>query len=647
MSKKTENFNYLIYILIGGVMGLIFKKASGMPENTTGYIHGFNFNLFVYVGAIALSFVIFIVFSLIADKIASRLDPSKRIGLIDAALYAIYGMTAAAVFYLIYGIYVNENNLWPGTASTTYLRQMVNHRAYFALIFIIAAILFFTLSRDMSKQNRPFRIGIGFLFALLNAIALWCPDFFRDGGGGVPHVHAVLNSMVNAAHFRPFDQLNCSIYGHYSLICIPFIKLFGNDLTAILITLCFLGFVAFLAIFYVAGKLIRRDSIYVAALFAITGTTTILTRRGQYYQINPLRLIFPFLMLAVITYGAVHRGEGKDKRITALKYIVGVLAVIWNFETGLFSVAVCAASDIFVSLYENKIFSRDTLLAVLKAIFYGAVCIIGAYAIVNAYNLMTGGSINSPRLFVYPLFSGTYNVNNLRVPLPSVKFLYFFETVLFFLTAVGMLRRQFERESDMLTDTIRFAVALSGMSSLIYFMNRAAYSNMSISHAQLVLLVASYGECALLLDKDSWKGLLSRPASFLRSGVAVVLFGGLIWLAIEGAIHIEVCYHNRANNAWQTEDMDRTLAEIKEKIPENTFGFGFCVPELWYELGWDNIGFMTDWSDINNYNIKYIKEELRNHDSFVTTVDTIKYKGYKCVETIEKNPYEICLYVKE
>ena len=657
MKKTGEHLSHLIYIILGVFLAFIFQKASSSAYNAEGFFHGINFNLFTYVAALACAFVLWLLYCLVMyfigraegsvkQKAEERQSTLSRIA--GFILYVIYGAASAAVLLLIYEIYINENNLWPGTASQTFLRQEITHRYYFAMIVLVAGVLFLTLSRKKTEQNLRFRAGSAFIFAVISALATYCPNIFADKGAGVPHIHAVTNSIVNVAHFQPYNELNCSIYGHFGLIFLPFVKLFGNDLTGILLSISFFTLVSFLAAFYVAHKMIRPDSIYLMALAAITGTTTIFTRRGQYFQINPLRLLFPMLMLAVIAWRTGQTVRKKILLARILEYVCGILAVIWNFETGLFCIAVCAAVSVFRDSYGSKPFSKKTLVLVLKAALYAAVSLAGAYVIVNIYNLLTGGSMNSIKLFIYPLMSGTYDVDNLRVPLPSVRFLYFFQILLFFLTALIMIERQWRNtENDRCAGILRFAVSLSGLSSLIYFMNRAAYSNMSIAHIQMVLLLASFGQHALDLNQDTFRKKLSSPLSFFRYSLAVILFGGCVWMAVEGAMYIEVCYDYRADSSWKKQDFAVKLEELRTTIPENTWGFGYCVPELWYQLGWDNICFMTDWSDINDYNKEYALSEAQKHDAFVTTSKDLKFKGYRLDQTVTIGPYDFKLYVKK
>ena len=650
MKNKYTNADRLILIVTAVLLAFVYESASRSVYNEgAGMWHGLNFNLAVYVGSLAGAFLLFLVSSFVLDRIRSAHGSGELPQAGRIILNVIYTAAAAAVFVLIYEIYIHECDLYPGTSASTYLRQEVPHKLYFAFVVLAAAAALLSVSRltENTAANLKLRFSAAVLMAAVNAAALYAPNMFADRGGGVPHIHAVTNTIINVAKLQPYDAHNVSIYGHYGLICLPFVKLLGSDFYGVMQTLALMGFFTYLAAFYVAHKIIRHNAVFLAAVAGITGTTSVLTRRGQYFQINPLRLLFPMLMLAVLTFGAYHNTK-KARRITViLEILTGTASVIWNFEMGLFCVAVCMCVIVFRALSEYPVFSRRTVISVLTAVLYFVLCTGGAYGIVNLYNLACGGSINSPRLFIYPLFSGVYNVNHLRAELPSVVYLYFFQILLFFLTVLALLRKQQLKASvSVPADTVCFAISLSGLSSLIYFMNRAAYGNMAISHIQMCMLLACFGEHALTFTRERVKAALKEPGTWLACIMSAVLFGGSLWMAAEGILYISVCLDYRATSSWLTADMDRGIEEIRAKVPEDTFAFGFCVPEIYYQLGWDNALPMIDWSDINDLNREYAMEEAAKHDRVLISGVDFENKDYKAVQKIEIDPYEFILYEK-
>lgn len=638
---------------VAAILAAIFQMASKSRINEgDGMWHGLNFNLAVYVGSLCAAFLIYMIFAAAADLIrrkraASGYSPVTS-NLRRRILYVIYTAFAAASFVLIYEIYAKECDGFAGEGAATYLRQQVPHGLYFGfIVFIVAATLFsFAGKEKTAGRNIRFRIALALIFAVINAIALYCPNIFVDRASGVAHVHAVTNSIVHVAHFKPYDAHNISIYGHYGLICLPFVKLLGDDLFAVMQTIVVMGFVTFAAAFYTVNKVVRRDSAYFMALLSITGTTTLLNRRGHYFQTNPIRLLFPMLTLALIAYDTYRKDREKKKLVILLELAVGCGAVIWNNETGLFCVCVMMCVIVFRSLYEHPLWSRYTLSAVGRAILYGLICAAGAYGIVNLYNIVCGGTVISPRLFIYPIHSGNYDYNHLRAPLSSVASLYFAQILLFFLTALITLRRHYLKISTSeKPDTLYFALALSGLSSLIYFMNRTAYGNIAISYIQMCILLASYGEDALGFSKAAFRERLKSPFTYFKTLMTVLVFGCSMWLAIESVLYINACLDVRANNTWKTESMIAGIEEIRAKVPENTFGIGFCVPELYYQLGWDSALPMIDWSDMNELNREYAIEEALKHEYVLVGGFRFHQEElYDKIDTINIWPYDYKLF---
>ena len=649
MKKTYAHADRIILLLIGGLLAAVYEFASRSVYNEgEGMWHGLNFNLAVYVGSLFGAFLLFLILTALLDFLRGKIGGNWTLSLFPRILlYIVYTAAAAAVFVLIYEIYINECNLYPGTTASTYLRQEVPHILYFAVVIACAGALLISIPRliEGTAVNIRLRLFSAVILAALNGIALYCPNIFNDRGGGVPHIHAVTNSIINVAKLQPYDVHNVSIYGHFGLICFPFVKLLGSDLYGVMQTLAVLGFITYLAAFYAAHKLIRHDVLYLLVLAGITGTTTVLTRRGQYFQINPLRLLFPALMLAVIAFGTYH--DTKRARVIAavLEIITGLCSVIWNFETGLFCVAVCMCVIVLRALYRHPLFSKGMFAAVFIALLYGIFCTLGAWGAVNLYNIACGGGINSFRLFVYPLFSGVYNVNHLRAELPSIVYLYFFQILLFFLTVLRVLRRQHLGTAvSESAETMRFAISLSGLSSLIYFMNRAAYGNIAISHIQMCLLLGSYAEYALTVSRSSLRKTLGEPSSFLTALFSALFFGCTVWLAAEGAMYLVVSLDYRATSSWITAPMNEGIEKIRATVPENTFAFGFCIPEVYYQLGWDNALTMIDWSDINDLNEAYAMEQAAGHDSVLISGVDFENPDYRKVSTVTIDPYDFILY---
>jgi hypothetical protein len=187
----------------------------------------------------------------------------------------------------------------------------------------------------------------------------------------------------------------------------PLVHLLGNDYRAVLFSIAVFAFLTFMAACYTADVLIERDSIYLLTVACICATTTLLTRRGVYYQINPHRLMFPVFGTACIAWECRHPAEKFSLFRLFFRIVVCILAYVWNFETGFFTSAVFAF-DIFLKVhYGESWISLRTLRTILLLILFVSGTFAAAVGVVNLYNAALGGGPVSFRQFVYPLFSGT------------------------------------------------------------------------------------------------------------------------------------------------------------------------------------------------------------------------------------------------
>ena len=656
-----QHIRNLIYIAVAVFLAAGFRWAAGSAYNAAGDFYGHNFNLAAYAGIILAAFFLYLIFSALAGPVSAALEKAgggagensalKKAAC--AALYIVYAAAALVTVYFILRIYLNETFLYPGTAAPSYLRQMMPHRLYFSMAVGIAAILFLTLRRDGRAPYMPYRLGLLVIFAFLNGGYLYCSNYFLDDGGGVIHIHAVTNTIVNVAQGAPFSNLNCSIYGHFALLCLPFVKLLGNNMHAVILTLCLCGAVSFAAAFYAASKIVKNDIVYLFTVLAVTGTTTILTRKGEYYQINPLRFLFPMLCLAYVSYRAAHR-EADRRLLAAVKLLLGVCAVIWNLETGLFVLVVLAGDGLFRAMAEEGLFSKRVLYAALREAVFCIISPLLSYLVCGLYNLSRGGAFGSVRLYIYPYLSGTYNVNNLRLAMPTVGNLFFFQIALFTLTIALAFHRFVhlrggcgeEKTGAFTLWTIRFLVSVSGLLQLVYFMNRAAYGNMSIAHINMCILLGSYACAALDIEKKNLKEHL-RISAFFGSLMSCIMFFGVVWMAIEGTLYISIAADIRAHSIWEKQTIDAMIADIGATVPEDTYAFGLMVPELYYTLGRDTRCHMTDWSDINDVNSEFALGGLEKEDAVFTSLDLKKNKEWELVKSWDFWGYPYRYYVRK
>ena len=111
-------------------------------------------------------------------------------------------------------------------------------------------------------------------------------------------------------------------------------------------------------------------------------------------------------------------------------------------------------------------------------------------------------------------------------------------------------------------------------------------------------------------------------------------------------MYLPVATDYRLRTSWNTKSIDEATEAIKEAVPENTFAFGTCVPEVYAALGWDTGCYMIDWSDINDINREYAMTEAMKKDSFLTS-EKLEFPGYKVIKKIPVGDYTFRLYGKK
>ncbi len=612
---KTRTSESIALILSGAFFWFWMSFASRSVYNETGSIRGHNFNLTAYLVGAAATFLLYLLLSLLLG-LASRL---YSIFWVQLALSLFYTVIALGAVYCLYRIYRYETVIYPGDVVSSYLWQMVPPKPYFLMILLLTVLTWASITDATDRRRRMVMVG---LFALINAILLYAPNFMADPGGGTQHIDAYTTSIVNLLHHTPYSPTNVSIYGHYALFYLPLVRLFGSSYTAIALAIAAFAFIAYGAVFLTAELLIDRDWLLFTALLAITGTTTILNRRGQYYQINPHRILCPALVLLFVAFIHVKHQHQREMLRWGLEILLGTFTLLWNLETGLFSVIILSAVHVYDQLEMDHLFSLQMLLTILKCIVYLILTALLAFGIVGIYNLAAGGSFGTVKDYIYPLLSDSYQVSSLQLPLPGEYAAYLPETIVFVLTAsVLLIRRVVRDEPGTPYDTVLFAVSLSGCASILYFLNRTAFGNMSMQHVQFALLMALLALHAAKLRLPELVGIYfdaEKTYAFLSSAVCYLV---LCYLAVQSILTFPAALSNRATTTWNMATYQAIADDITATVPSSTLAYGIGMPQLYQELGLDTRCHTTDTLDLNidETAMAYRNELIQNEDAVLTT----------------------------
>ena len=645
--NKNSNGDMIIYVFLGALLTAAWHFATGTAYNSGEARFPVNFNLFLYVASVLGVCVLAAVCFLLFDFICSRIGEAGGVSrFFNVVLIPAFILAAAGLVFLIYTVYNNENTLYPGGGGGYSLRQYFPHPLYFAFMFVPAVLVFAGLGgKENIKKSRLIRAAVSLAISLLSAVYTWCPNPYADKGGGILHIDAYTTSIINTARLVPFDAHHISIYGHHGILYLPIVRLFGGNYRALLLAIAIFTFITFMAACYAASALIRRDSVYMLTAAVICATTTLLTRRGVYYQINPHRIMFPMICLAFLAWEAQHPKEKFSIPRMIVKILISLAAFVWNFETGLFT-AIMLSFSMFMELhYDSSWFTLKTLRTVILLAVYIGGTFFAAVGIVDLYNSAAGGDPVTLRQFVYPLFSGNYSVSNLRKTMPSVGHLFFLQILLFGFTILSILRNRKETpEKDRGFNILAAAAGLSGFSSLIYFVNRPAYGNMSIAFIQMAILLGRGTD--LFIDRKKLFAEGIKAHKVFKYMLGMIMFFLLYWISIEGILYIEPGMGIRKSSGWNSAEVKEVLEEIREEIPKDTFAIGKGVPQLYYELGWDPQIYPIDSPDMNDENRRYIKERIKDEEAVLSQRGDLIPEDFELKSKYKIGTVEFGYYVK-
>ena len=605
------------YCVLSGFILLIYCVFSGVAEGITdGALFGKNVNLVSYILMMVLACLLIGVFLLISAwlnrkeaLLSNGTDGSKRTvdgtSRLEYILAGVIVLCAIAFFYLIY---CYEGTIFPRGSHGGVLRTYVP-RPIYSLFMCGAFGLFLFFSRNGRETKRKARTFACVFFALICAACTYAPNPFSDGSGGMHHIHAYINSIVNVADLQPYDQYMMSIYGHYGLIYLPFVKLFGSTYTAMALTISLFSLVSYCCLFGVCNHWIKKDSVFFAAIFGIMAVPLMIYRSGQFYQVNPHRLLLPALSLYMIT--RMIRKDKPSKWEWLWEGILGTLGVIWNFETGLFTVAVFYTFNLFRVLSDRPTVKK-VIGVIIKDVVMAVICVGGAYLIVNGYSFLTGyRHWLKPVEFTYPIGNKSgYRVADLRTEFVATPFCIFvLQMVIFSAVLLNVGYALCSKDSTRAYKQSRLmllCIALSGLSAVIYYVNRQAYCNISISWVQMVMVLAFFGDEGLaetLRAKEQGRiAHVGRTAGKMAALLYAFVF------AVEGGLGLDATLRNRASTTWNTAKFEDLVAKGKEEFEDDVLAMGVGVPELFSQMGRTDLPSLIDFSDMNGINMEKAME---------------------------------------
>ena len=492
--------------------------------------------------------------------------------------------------------------------------------AVMILLFLAELAVFFWLYENLSLTEKKGEWIIWLTYAALVILIFYCmytPNIYGRGEQGDNyHAHAYFNSVYNVYQGVPYTHNVTSIYGHYGLFFKIPMKLVHGDFRAFVLMMAGLGALTYIGAFLVLQMLVRSRILRVVAAFALA--FPVLGMRGGYYwQVWPHRVLFPVLLLL---YGTVILKKKRSNLLTATGgYLICLLAILWNTETGLLLTVSWAGLYISRLLSRKKWKIRELFFSIGAQAGGMIFAFAGAYGIVNLYNLSKHSPMNSVRDFLIPLLSDGYMTDTLHLDLPTYPSAYM-AVITLFLTGVAMgIAGWFgDREKRRWETDLIFMLSVGALGCLVYYMNRPSYHNLDCISISAVLLAAYLAQHGLdFVKKNGWKNI-ARTTFYevVRGGIGIICAASVLAMGTGTILQfsqnskIKENFHNTA----EFEDFAQQVAAV---VPANTHGFGLNVAEVYSMLHWSTQCFTMDFSDmaVRPDSLKELKEQLETEDA--------------------------------
>ena len=179
-------------------------------------------------------------------------------------------------------------------------------------------------------------------------------------------------------------------------------------------------------------------------------------------------------------------------------YLICLLAVLWNTETGIFLAISWAA--MYVSRYfsENRVKIGKLLINIAVHVAGIVFSVLGAYGTVNLYNILKHSPVNSLEDFLVPLLSSNYMEGVLHLDMPLYPCAYMAVITLFLMgTSVGLSGWFQEEKKQCWKRELIFLLSVGALGCLVYYINRPAYHNLDCVALPAVILSAYFGQYGL------------------------------------------------------------------------------------------------------------------------------------------------------
>lgn len=557
-----------------------------------------NINILVYGMTLVLFCLVFVAGMLVTGKWnlpgVSVLEKSK----VKRGILAAFFVVQILFFYVMVA---KETDQLGGVAD----RYLWHTQPLFviALLFVAEIALFLWMFQKFHVEEKEGEWLVYLVYAVLTVLICYCMDtpniFGRGTSGDTYHGHAYYNSIYNVYMGIPYTGEITSVYGHYALLWKIPMEIIKGGFRKFIFLQAMLGAFTHLCAFLTLEQLVKSKILRIMGALSIA--LPILGMRGGYYwQVWPHRMVFPMILLL---YAVIVFKKQKFGWKTALPgYVISLMGVLWNTETGIVIAIAWAAAHLSRMLSEDKFCVKKFL---GNLVFHGAGVVFsffGAYGLVNLYNLSKHSPANTLEEFLMPLLSSSYMTDILHLDIPLFPAGYMPELVLFLMgVAVGISEWKWFRKERPLSwkNSAVFFLSISALGRLVYYINRPAYHNLDCCHLSAAILLAYFGEQGIRFIKEKrWKELERYSLTQLMKGAIGSVCAAALLATSTGTVLLFSQTSHIKNNLHNTEEIESFVETVSQQVPQDTFGFGLNVAEIYSYLYWNTQCYTMDFSDM-------------------------------------------------
>lgn len=596
-TSESNNFQAFILSSILSILANIFYWIYIIPHA------GKTNNIQLYIISVIIYCISFFVFFILCKNVKFNIGLKRG----AVSFLPFWGILGASAIYLSV-MFMNDMQLFASDSA-----RFVWHNISFGLLVCILLLLYFGFIRFTNNFNgfslentKADSVGywaLSVVMALIAGYSLYYPnvlviDFF--------HFHAYYNSVYNVLYDTPYTAFTNSIYGHYAILIVPVLRVLQSmhieTIKGFALIMSGIGVLTYLLQAYALKVFVKNKTLRMIGIIAM-GLIVISLRAGTYLQLQPHRSIIVAVTMAMIAFYVSHRKHFKI--ISAVGYAVSCLLVVWNTETGLCAAAAWSVFMVYelINAHKTKIFR--TVLFILLQIVLLIAAFFGAFLITDLYNISVGGPAETLTNFLFPLLTGTNTyLSMLETPFQTfISPWLAFIVILFIFLGKGFHSLKLFNKSAIDTEYSGglFAIAVMGILSLIYYINRTAYYNIEIIYPLIILLLCVISQYCLKPVKELFENKSIRKITFSNAagaGFGLVSIFVVFALAVGLAVNMVPTFEIK-KEARVYATMDNFVQPIKKELPADTVGLGFSVPEVYSVMNRDTKIHILDFSDID------------------------------------------------